>query len=72
MLRPVAGIKLEIGKFLHNFVTFLHLKINVIYVLLRIKKWLMWLEILLVFILLKYYFFFNISRIRVVSENTAK
>ncbi len=55
--------------FVHKIVQFLNLNIcYIIYVLFYIKYWLMWFEILLVFILLKYKKCPNISGIRVVTS----
>ncbi len=54
ILRPVAASNLKWAHFVHKIVKFLSLNIcYVIYVLLWIKYWLMWFEILLVFILFK-------------------
>ncbi len=66
----VAGIKFEMSSFCeYFFFKFLSLNIcYVIYVLLWIKYWLMWFEILLVFILFKFNKCPNISGIWVVSE----
>ncbi len=73
ILRPVAGIKLKWAHFVHKIVKFLSLNIfYVIYVLLWIKYWLMWFEILLVFILFKFKKRPNISRIRVVIKKLNK
>ncbi len=66
-LRPVAGIKFEMTSFVDKIVKFLSLNIcYVIYVLLWITYWLMWFQILLVFILFKFKKCPNISGIRVV------
>ncbi len=59
---------LKWAHFVRKIVNFLSLNIcYVIYVLLWIKYWLMWFEILLVFILFKFKKRPNISRIRVVN-----
>ncbi len=70
ILRPVAGKNLKGAHFVDKMYKFLSLNIcYVIYVLLWIKCWLMWFEILLVFILLKFKKRPNISRIWVVFWN---
>ncbi len=67
ILRPAAGITFEELILWIKFEKFLSLNIcYVIYVVLWIKYWLMWFEILLVFILFKLKKHPNISRIRVV------
>ncbi len=52
--------------FVHKIVQFLNLNIYVIYVLLWIKYWLLWFEIILVLFLFKFKQLPNISGIRVV------
>ncbi len=53
ILRPVAGIKFEMSSFCAYNCKISQLYIYVIYVLLRIKYWLMWFESLSVFILIQ-------------------
>ncbi len=67
ILRPVAGIKFEMSSFCaYNCKISQFKHCYVLYVLLWIKYWLVWFEILLVFILFKFKKHPNISGIRVV------
>ncbi len=67
ILRPVASVKFEMSSFVHKILIFPSLKHMLFYLCSIVNKyWLMWFEIILVFILFKFKKRPNISGIRVV------